>query len=80
MRRAYLIHYSHGLLTSGSYDKSINDAAQRGASLGSIQTNFMTDVSIEDVPPPAYSDIYGRVDLAQDGLNTVAKVSGGVPP
>ena len=58
-----------------SSNESINDTVRRGDSIGSLQTSFSPDTPIEDVPPPAYSEVYGRVDLGQDGLNTVASVS-----
>lgn len=33
------------------------------------------DTSIDQAPPPAYSDIYGQVDINQDGFDTRAKVA-----
>lgn len=33
------------------------------------------ETSIEEVPPPAYSETYGMVDFNQDGFNTEARVA-----
>ena len=33
------------------------------------------DTLVEDIPPPAYSEIYGQMDMNQDGLNTHADVA-----
>lgn len=30
----------------------------------------------EDVPKPVYSNVYGRMDLANEGLNTQASITG----
>ena len=33
------------------------------------------ETSIEEVPPPAYSETYGKVDFSQDGFDTEARVA-----
>lgn len=35
-----------------------------------------TALSSDDVPPPAYGDIYGHVEGGQEGLGTNAQIAG----
>ena len=37
--------------------------------------NARDEASIEDIPPPAYSEAYGLVDISQDGFETQASVT-----
>ncbi|KAL9116784.1 MAG: hypothetical protein Q9187_006686 [Circinaria calcarea] len=45
------------------------------ASSSRRRAGFAEEEPIEDVPPPVYSQTYGKVDLSQDGLNTQAYVA-----
>lgn len=33
------------------------------------------DAHTEEAPPPVYSELYGSLDISQDGLNTHASVA-----
>ena len=37
--------------------------------------NLHLEIPIEQVPPPAYSEAYGHVDLDQDGMDTQARLA-----
>lgn len=50
-------------------------AADRNNDLSQIPTHEDSSVG-EDVPKPVYSNVYGRMDLANEGLNTQASITG----
>ena len=54
----------------------LDDNDRRESSSNRHVTELPADTPIEDAPP-AYGDAYGRVDLMQNGLGTVANVSSG---
>lgn len=39
-------------------------------------SDYAFESPIEDVPPPAYSETYGLVDMNQDDLKTRANITG----
>lgn len=50
-------------------------AAEDNDALSQIPTH--EDFSVgEGVPKPVYSNVYGRMDLANEGLNTQASITG----
>lgn len=63
------------LLKAHALMKNFRRNAQAPADPAELSAALRQDTSIEQAPPPAYSDIYGQVDINQDGFDTRAKVA-----
>lgn len=64
-------------LPSSNTDLPIQDHGTETTHLGGSgsRTGGEDDRPIEEAPPPAYSEFYGKVDISQDGFDTQARVA-----
>ena len=74
------IHVRHTQTVSHALHRPVapsGNTIRRESGPKRLSSDVLTYTPIDDAPPPAYSNTYGRVDIVQDDLSTVANVSSG---